>query len=500
MMVKKYRILCLTTVLSVFLLTGMGTADVAYSPRGNLYIWEPCQWENHPKGVPASNASAVESRVKDQDYIVYRLVDNTINDDDYGGCTLSNFMSLQHAGLLYVATHGAAGLIGAVWGEDKQLLIENWTKTEPLLTVHSCFWGFAVYVPKEWPELIWKPMLDSSNAFVFITACHSSDQNPSFLDKCGGRVGFGYPGCVWPATSTENNKKLFGRMNGSLENATMRKAGLAYDGGAGYYDDLDIVGNGDTTLCPAVVKVQPTGTVDESGSGYIEFDTYMDDDTVANEALSHIVVGGNCTISNEQWDGDAKGKYKIAFDWTGAGDFTVHMEAEAEYCTNWTYGGHLDHRLDGNGVAPNADDKMWNFQHGSGCILEADKDTIPPENGKVNFTLKGGSGNAYRSYVLMGSISGTQPGTPLPGGFATLPLNWDYFTTFTLAWANTQVFSNFQSKLDALGKSTAQMNLSGLGSVSPGCVGVVLYFAYALHSPWDSVSNPVAIQVVHSSS
>ncbi|MCD4726763.1 MAG: VCBS repeat-containing protein, partial [Pirellulales bacterium] len=62
--------------------------------------------------------------------------------------------------------------------------------------------------------------------------------------------------------------------------------------------------------------------------------------------------------------------------------------------------------------------------------LEADTGTIPAAGGSVNFSLNAGGGNKNRIYLLAGSVSGTSPGTLLPGGLATIPLNRDWFTDF----------------------------------------------------------------------
>jgi len=96
-----------------------------------------------------------------------------------------------------------------------------------------------------------------------------------------------------------------------------------------------------------------------------------------------------------------------------------------------------------------------------------------------------------RDYLLLGSVSGTAPGKPLPGGLATLPLNHDLFTNLVIAYTNTVVFQNFQGYLNGAGSATAQLNLPLL----PGAAGITMHFAYAL-PPFDFVSNPVAIELV----
>ena len=127
--------------------------------------------------------------------------------------------------------------------------------------------------------------------------------------------------------------------------------------------------------------------------------------------------------------------------------------------------------------------------------LEADTSTISQgTGGKVNFTLNAGLSNANRFYLMLGSVTGTSPGTILPKGMATLPLNWDVFTNLIITFVNAPNFGNFFSMLDGSGKGTAQFD-TGL-PLPPATVGIYFYFAYALFPPWDFASNAVAIEVI----
>lgn len=127
--------------------------------------------------------------------------------------------------------------------------------------------------------------------------------------------------------------------------------------------------------------------------------------------------------------------------------------------------------------------------------LLADSHTLyARETALVNFTLDAGVANAGRRYILLGSASGTTPGYSLPGGHATLPLNWDVITDLVVLLLNTTVFANFQSTLDAQGQSTAQVNIPDPLPSSAG--GAVIHFAYALNAPWNFVSNPVGIEIL----
>lgn len=116
------------------------------------------------------------------------------------------------------------------------------------------------------------------------------------------------------------------------------------------------------------------------------------------------------------------------------------------------------------------------------------------EGGAISLMLDGGASNAYRTYLLLGSASGTFPGIPLPGGMATLPVNWDLFSNIVLGMLNTPVFDNFMGVLDVSGTGSATFDT--LGPLSPGTAGLTLSFAYALNKPWDFASNPVDVRIV----
>ena len=119
---------------------------------------------------------------------------------------------------------------------------------------------------------------------------------------------------------------------------------------------------------------------------------------------------------------------------------------------------------------------------------------VESTGGTVNFTLDAGIANQHRTYILAGSISGTEPGIPLPGGLVTLPLNWDGFTDVILQWLNTNTFKDFWGFLDQNGQATPQLNV---GPVPPAYVGIPIWFAFALSNPYDVVSHPIYIYVVN---
>jgi hypothetical protein len=118
-------------------------------------------------------------------------------------------------------------------------------------------------------------------------------------------------------------------------------------------------------------------------------------------------------------------------------------------------------------------------------------------SGTVAFDLNGGTANANRNYLLLGSMRGTSPGILLPGGTATLPLNWDLFTDLAINLLNTPYFSNFMGTLDSEGHGSATFNT--LAPLPRGLAGETLHFAYALPprlpDGWFA-SNPAGIWIV----
>ena len=124
--------------------------------------------------------------------------------------------------------------------------------------------------------------------------------------------------------------------------------------------------------------------------------------------------------------------------------------------------------------------------------LQTDVPTLSVTNpGTQTLTIDAGVPNAGRQYFLVGSISGTSPGQfVLPG--ITIPLNFDFYTTFTFANPNTSLLSNNMGTLNGSGQATATFNLPNTGN--PGLVGLVIHHAYVL-LPVDFVSEAEALEL-----
>jgi hypothetical protein len=116
------------------------------------------------------------------------------------------------------------------------------------------------------------------------------------------------------------------------------------------------------------------------------------------------------------------------------------------------------------------------------------------DGGVIDLSLDAGAANASRNYIILGSATGTAPGYPLPGGHATLPLNWDAFTNLVILLLNTPAFPNFLGTLDASGQATAKIDT--LGQLPAGVAGIMIHFAYAMNNPFNFASNPVGIEIL----
>ncbi|MFO0981646.1 MAG: right-handed parallel beta-helix repeat-containing protein [Planctomycetota bacterium] len=125
--------------------------------------------------------------------------------------------------------------------------------------------------------------------------------------------------------------------------------------------------------------------------------------------------------------------------------------------------------------------------------LSADRFTLSrATGGRVVFTLDAEPTRRGQDYVMLAAVSGTNPGTTLPGG-AILPLNWDSFTSFMVRFLDSAVFVDFADRLDAAGRHLAAFDT--LGPMPPEAEGLTFSFAYALAGSWQVVSNPIGVSI-----
>jgi len=112
--------------------------------------------------------------------------------------------------------------------------------------------------------------------------------------------------------------------------------------------------------------------------------------------------------------------------------------------------------------------------------------------GAIPLTVNAGSAQAGVRYLLLGSASGTQPGTPFQG--LTVPLNFDRLFNLTLVGVKPPLFSGFRGLLDADGRAVARFE------PPPGLLasfaGIRLGWAALLLGPTPGVLGPVELEVI----
>jgi nitrous oxidase accessory protein NosD len=147
-----------------------------------------------------------------------------------------------------------------------------------------------------------------------------------------------------------------------------------------------------------------------------------------------------------------------------------------------------------SGIGNNQDRYPLMAPHGD-CVLWTDTLFLDTNTGgTANLALHAGMYNAGKVYLLLGGISGTSPGTLLPGGAAKLPLNWDVLTRYVLGNLNSTYFTDFLGILDHDGMAVAGFNLPGPQSC--GYTGPVYFAGTLIGPPWDCVSNPVVVELI----
>ena len=117
---------------------------------------------------------------------------------------------------------------------------------------------------------------------------------------------------------------------------------------------------------------------------------------------------------------------------------------------------------------------------------------LSPSGGQIRLDLAAGPEHRGRTYLIMGSLTGTHHGIRPPGGIAVLPLKWDAFTTLCLTLQGTPYFPGGVGKLDQDGNAQAIFDTQGPFYGGAGCT---MYFAYALAGPWDFSSNAVGVGI-----
>jgi hypothetical protein len=113
----------------------------------------------------------------------------------------------------------------------------------------------------------------------------------------------------------------------------------------------------------------------------------------------------------------------------------------------------------------------------------------------VIFSLDAGAANAGRFYSLLASLSGSAPGTTLPGGL-NMPLNMDIITDLSIIYSNGENFQNFSGTLGDTGGAVANLYVGRLLD-DPAFIGTVITFAFILWPGpgFDFASNAWDVEV-----
>lgn len=137
----------------------------------------------------------------------------------------------------------------------------------------------------------------------------------------------------------------------------------------------------------------------------------------------------------------------------------------------------------GSGNTPcNGDYAFFDLEYPAKLTMTADRAGISAgSGGTIGLTLDKGSAHAGDVYLVLGSVSGSVPGIPLPGN-KVLPLNPDPLFDAMLALPGAPgVFPGSVGKLDSSGKASAKVILPA-GLLTP-LFGGALRFAAVVFPP-----------------
>ena len=127
--------------------------------------------------------------------------------------------------------------------------------------------------------------------------------------------------------------------------------------------------------------------------------------------------------------------------------------------------------------APHFSLKMQGTIGVQGVPFLGDTDTLSAFfGGTQTLSLDAGPAAAGRTYLVLGSASGTSPGIPIDG--LTLPLVLDTYTLAVLQGAGSPPFAGFVGLLDLQGRGTASLTVPA--GASPGLFGLTLNHAFVV--------------------
>ncbi|MCA8942201.1 MAG: aryl-sulfate sulfotransferase, partial [Planctomycetes bacterium] len=128
--------------------------------------------------------------------------------------------------------------------------------------------------------------------------------------------------------------------------------------------------------------------------------------------------------------------------------------------------------------------------------LWADDDRMSLQTGgTVGFDLIAGTPHAGKTYMLIGTLSGTDPGIDI-GLPDPLPLNYDAYLLASVTNPNVYPLANSVGVLDGLGRGTATFSLPG--GLPAIFAGLEFHHAYVVFDPVsgiDHISNAVPLEL-----
>jgi len=162
----------------------------------------------------------------------------------------------------------------------------------------------------------------------------------------------------------------------------------------------------------------------------------------ANDLFLRIVRSGNTFTGSFGADGRT---------WTQAGSVSWNVTGPLQVGLSTTY-----YIWFGTNTGPALGDYDFFDLEPPGAALLADRAGVRGSlGGTVGLALDLGPGRAGLPYLVVGSLSGASPGTPLPGG-AVLPINFDSLTSLMIALAGVPgLFPGTVGALDGTGRAAA---------------------------------------------
>lgn len=270
-----------------------------------------------------------------------------------------------------------------------------------------------------------------------------------------------------------------------------------------YYMNLNVAGNQAQNPDPVLQLENLFGLWRASWIGrpdHLRTDVFVEGRVLPNDGQSQ----GAITVNPRDWTGAALGdptlKVMATLEPGGPGSIVlgqpVHV-GQGVYRIPFhttTVGGTEHVRIvvdDGKGavtlypfVRLTAAPKAW-LSSPAASISSSLGDDVPLQ-------LAGGPGLADRGYVVLVSLSGTQP--PSQFGNVTIPLANDPFVGWSFAYCGSNVLVNTCGVLDAQGQAQAKVVLQP-NDLAP-VVGKTMTFAAVTLDPVDYASDPVQVAIL----